>query len=400
MAIRVRVRNFQSLKDVTLTIDGLTIITGKNNSGKTAFLRAIQGAFQNTKGDGFVRHGEGKCTVELDFGDGLTLKWEKGPKIRPTYVINGGTPIHPGLKVPDEIRIFGVGPVTAGGREVWPQIAPQFKGQVFLLDEPGSVLAEAVANVDRVGRLNRSLSGSEKDLRSVTAELKVRRTDVERYQEALDQFQDLDGVLAEVEVIEETVRQTVRLLKALQGLITLQDKLQNARGVVQALQGVETLDIPDCTEAGTLLGEVLPLESLHERLQKAYDFVQSLQGVESIVIPQRSIAESLLGEMQPLEGLRDKWIKSSAVVEHLKGVELLEVSADAVPADKCLKAIKQLHRWETKVSKARVTVGALERTLLEKEGELEELTGQIQGALGDLGECPTCGVLVEGSHAH
>ena len=33
--------NFQSLKDVTAVIDGMTVVTGPNNSGKTALMRAV-----------------------------------------------------------------------------------------------------------------------------------------------------------------------------------------------------------------------------------------------------------------------------------------------------------------------------------------------------------------------
>ena len=37
MPLKVRVRNFQSIEDATLVIDGLTVVTGTNNAGKSAF---------------------------------------------------------------------------------------------------------------------------------------------------------------------------------------------------------------------------------------------------------------------------------------------------------------------------------------------------------------------------
>ena len=43
MAVTARVQNFQSVEDATIVIDGLTVITGTNNSGKTAVMRAIRG---------------------------------------------------------------------------------------------------------------------------------------------------------------------------------------------------------------------------------------------------------------------------------------------------------------------------------------------------------------------
>ena len=130
---KVRVKDFQSIADASITVDGFTVITGPNNSGKSALMRAIRGAFQNTRGSGFVRHKKAKTSVEVEFSDGNKLEWSKGTakSAKPTYVINNGSPIHPGQAVPDEVRDLGIKPIMAGGRDIWPQFAPQFTGQIF-----------------------------------------------------------------------------------------------------------------------------------------------------------------------------------------------------------------------------------------------------------------------------
>ena len=135
MAVRIRVRNFQSIEDAEVEVSGLTVVTGQNNSGKTALMRAVRGVFENSGGDAFVRHGTDALAVHLDFGD-ADVTWTKGPKVKPTYIVGGKT-INPGRSVPDEVTSLGVAPVQAGSGEAWPQIAPQFTGQVFLLDLPG-----------------------------------------------------------------------------------------------------------------------------------------------------------------------------------------------------------------------------------------------------------------------
>ena len=96
--IKVRIQNFQSIEDLTLEIDKLTVITGSNNTGKSAIVRAIRGVFQNTRGTSFIRHGKPKSTVTITFADGQTVVWEKGrgKADKPTYILNGGAPIYPG----------------------------------------------------------------------------------------------------------------------------------------------------------------------------------------------------------------------------------------------------------------------------------------------------------------
>ena len=146
--MKVTVKNFQSIKEAELEVNGFTVITGANNSGKTALMRAIKGAFQNTKGTAFVRHGEDRCRVEIEFEDG-SFAWEKG-KGKPAYEIDGKV-VNPGKTIPDEVSALGVRPIKAGpAGDVWPQIAPQFTGQVFLVDKHGSALAEAVAATSKL----------------------------------------------------------------------------------------------------------------------------------------------------------------------------------------------------------------------------------------------------------
>ena len=177
MPFKVRVRNFQSIEDAELVIDNLTVVTGTNNAGKSAFFRALRGALTNARGSGFVRHGKSHCTVDIeDLASGRKLTWEKGSKVN-RYVVDGESLDRVGHGVPPEARIFGVESVGAGNSELWPQIAPQITGVSFLLHEPGSVIAEAVADVERVNQLSRALKACESDRRSARNDLKMRRKD-------------------------------------------------------------------------------------------------------------------------------------------------------------------------------------------------------------------------------
>jgi len=131
MPVRVRVQNFQSIEDAEVVIDGLTVITGPNNSGKSAFMRAIWGVFTNAPSGPLVRRGESHLTVDIEFGDGHSVRWEKGPKIN-QYTVDGKKLSNVGRGVPPEVAELGVQEIKGGSDRLWPQIARQFDGTLFL----------------------------------------------------------------------------------------------------------------------------------------------------------------------------------------------------------------------------------------------------------------------------
>lgn len=355
MPVQVRIKNFQSIKSSTIDIDGLTVVTGPNNSGKTALMRAIRGVFQNTPGTSFVRHGATKSSVELSFSDGRSVRWEKGPKMKPTYYIDGSTKaIHPGRGVPEQLREFGVESIKAGDQQVWPQVASQFTGQVFLLDQPGSVLAEAVANVDRVGKLNTALKLSEKDGRTTTGELKIRRADRDKHEDDLARYDGLDDALTSVAKAEERQREARLVHKAVSDLKEQEQHLSEWRQAVSQLEGVGAVDLPE--EQG-------PAGQFHE-------------------------------ELLLLKALSNSLDQSQAVVEKLGGTESLSLDeADLQEAERLDQALELVLGLHSKRSGALDNVQSQAEDLAHQEKRLAEAQLEVEELLGDLGECPVCGTV-------
>ena len=360
MAVRIRVQNFQSIVDSTIEVKGFTVVTGSNNSGKSALIRAVRGAFQNTKGDSFVRYGQKSASVQVDFEDGKSVHWEKGKDVRPTYIVCGGKPIYPGQGVPDEVKALKVAPIQAGGREFWPQIAPQFQ-QVFLLDQPGSILAEAVADVARVGQLNEALRGVESDRRSAAAELKVRQSDVIRHGQRLDGFTGLDDVVQQVEKIEKDRERVVIIAKAIEGLGCLLSRRQKASQTVSHLEGVESIDVsPD----------------------------------ESFVV-----LRNLLKEQGVLTLLASRRQRAQRSINSFNGLDSIQFELDSVQVEKIIAAINMVEGLRGRRRVAESQVQGIGQELRELEKELTDVTDSIKGLLGDYSECPLCGSAL-GQHEH
>lgn len=355
MPVTIRAKNFQSIKEATVKVDRFTVVTGTNNSGKTALQRAVRGVFQNTGGTAFIREGETQCSVEVDFGKDGKVVWSKGTgkRDRPCYVINDGEPLYPGAAVPDEVAAFGVIPIQAGGQEVWPTVAPQFSGQIFLLDRPGSALAEAVADVERVGQLNRGLRSAESDRRQAVAALKVRTTDLVQHEAEVASFEGLDEAVASVAALEAARVGVVTIGRAVVGLADLRDRLGAARDDAAKLAPVADITVPEAIEAKKLGDDLAELRDLKRRLDAAKAEEAKYEGINEVL-----------------------------------------VEVDEAPTKRVLAALDVLSGLQTRLKAAQSRVVVRQQELEQAETELAEAKAAADSELVDLGQCPTCGITV------
>ena len=388
--IKVKVNNFQSIEEAQVDIDGFTVVTGKNNSGKSALLRALNCVFTNALGSSFVRSGTSNCRVFVEFEDGTSVAWEKGEKVKPTYWINGGDPIHCGRNAPKELEQFGVGPLKVASRELWPQIAPQFTGQVFLIDLPSSVTAEVVADVDRVGELNGALKNCEKDKRAKRYKLKIRSEDLAELVDDLNEFQYLDS---QVVLLEEINQQKVRLND-------LQDKISNLERLtrlhkeyskqINSLSGVESLTLPPTDKIKSIRSDLKPLRSLSQRKTACLSTMSNLRGVDTLSVLD---VDSIVPIMRTLKEYRGIKKRKEKVVSQIKALSLvLENPVDEVTPPNLDDLIKIKQLKDTYV-KHKNSVCNTEALIKQKEKEVFSVEKQISDCLLENGGCPICGSL-------
>ena len=402
MPYTVHVENFQSLSDVTVVVDGFTVITGTNNSGKSALMRAIRGAFQNTRGTSYIRHGTTKTAVEITFDDGRKLRWEKGKGAgdKPTYIIDDGKPLHPGQAVPDEVRELGVKPLNIGGREIWPQFAPQFTGQIFLLDQPGSVLAEAVSDVNHVSQLNDALRMAESDKRSAQSELRVRLKDQTDLEATVKKYDGVDELDAEVAAIEADHAKVIKIGNVVYAVQILKDRHQTAQEAVANLEGIEGVTLPDDTTfraAQSILDDLATVSGLKSRRDATQDAIDRLAGVEDIDIPDDTTLAGLLDDCVATGKLKDRMVQAQSAVDKLTGIPEIE-DLDTTDAESLLDEANALGNLRDRWIKASDGVSSIEADLTATDRDLEGVAKDIEEILGGLGECPVCGSPHDGVH--
>lgn len=396
MAVRLRIRGFQSIEDATLVIDKFTVVTGQNNSGKTASFRAAQGVFTNPGGDAFVRHGSDRLKVDLAFDDGQSVSWEKGPKVKPTYTLNGKE-ILPGRQVPQEVLDLGVQPIQVGSQSIWPQIAPQFTGQVFLLDMPGSALAEAVADVERVSKLTQALRLAESDKRAATSELKVRRKDVDTLNTSLQAYVGLDQVDNLVSDLEASEQQNTDLATQIQTLQHIQSKMKMLGSEIAFLNGMQDIALPpDTTEVRKVQSSLASAKQLGSRLQQAHEQVAKYRHVPEISIDVPDVKE-VRQTLMDLKSLRARLVvlkNTTKDADQILGlVETITQSASLDQATKAAKiksTLSQLIPMNTQMRDLRVRIQEHTRQIAQVQSQHEEAAREVQDLLQEMGVCPVC----------
>lgn len=414
MPLKVVVKNFQSIEHAELVIDGLTVLTGTNNAGKSALFRAIRGAATNTRGTFFVRHGTSHATVELtDLETKDVVKWEKGDKGINRYTVNGKKFDRVGHGVPEEAQILGIKPMKVGDSELWPQIAPQITGVSFLLDQTGSVIAEAVADVERVQQLNRALKDCESDRRSTRADLKVRKKDRKKLLEEQQRFVGLDDVLKRIEEISTKRDKATKFSKALLNLIKLGDRYRAAKKAVEALDGLDQaaakLPSEEVTQgaqrAASGLAEV---QDLATRYEAARDAVEALEGLEeaSDKTPSEDrieFAHKFRKGIQVTVGLAMRY--EEAALEFQQAVDAQaaaeEISLDEIvmaKAEKFKKALGNARALKGRYDGAKAELSKIEEVLEKLERDAAAAQAQTEEILGTYSECPTCGGALD--HVH
>ena len=405
----------------------------------TALLRAAKGVFQNTPGSAFIREGKTSCEVSVDFGD-QKVTWSKGTgkRDRPTYIVNDGDPIHPGQAVPEEVSALGVIPIQAGGQEIWPTIAPQFTGQIFLLDKPGSAVAEAVADVERVGQLNQALRDSESDKRHASAELKVRQADLVRQEAELSSFDGLDAAVDLVSSLESERVTVLRLERGVAGLTDIQTRLGKSQAQVQELVPIAGVSVPNAQiskEISKSLEEIQALKGLLRRYTQAQGVISFLAPVDTISLPKAEVVQaihashknllrmedllsrlaasqtavSVMGplvdckipeagdlralseSLRALTDLQGRYVRAQSEVARLQALGSVDLSEAMGTSSKLSKALGTLKGYQARLRAGRSRVKELEVDLASAETAYQDAKEKALSELADLGQCPTCG---------
>ncbi len=171
---------------------GLTVLTGPNNCGKSAVVVALQILANNENSTYVMRHGARETRIAVETGDGHRVEWRRKRSGGPAYLVDGKPFDRLNQSVPQEVRAaLRIAPVASrtdgGGREFDLHFGAQ-KSPVFLLDEPGTVIAQFFASssdAEKLVRMQQLHRDKVRLSRSEISRLEAEKARLDRELEAL-----------------------------------------------------------------------------------------------------------------------------------------------------------------------------------------------------------------------
>lgn len=210
MIRKIILKNFMSHRSSVIELaDGLTVLAGENNCGKSAVVAALQILCYNATGGYMVRHGEKECSVTVETGDGHVVEWKRiGSTV--SYCLDGESVNRVGRGVPDNLHALLRLPQVGGqdGTDPFDIHFAEQKKPIFLLDQAGSRAArffasssdaEALLRMQSLHREKVRDAGTQRDrLTQEIRELNARITPLEAIDDIQLRLDALDQAYARI----------------------------------------------------------------------------------------------------------------------------------------------------------------------------------------------------------
>ncbi len=230
--------------------DGLTVLTGPNNCGKSAVVAALQILAANGKSNHVMRHGEKRCRITVETDDGHEICWER-KKTVVKYTLDGEDIHRVGTSVPESLQeLLRLNQVEAKVGKTEHEYDIHFgeqKSPVFLLDQPGGRAASFFASSSDASRLVEMQHLHRQNVREKRAEAKRLRQDQQSFSERLEHYQPLAGISERVDQatdllqqIDDVDKQRKRLLKLADSVHSRQQQCERLRLQLRTLNRLDT----------------------------------------------------------------------------------------------------------------------------------------------------------------
>lgn len=245
--------NFQSHKYSEIEFNnGLNIVVGPSDSGKTAILRGIRWAlFNEPSGDYFIREGENECSVEIVFNEGTKVKRYRSRSKNIYYLydnLNNEMKFEGfGTNVPEEIiNATGIKKILLDSDTSKSiNLSEQLEG-AFLLSERASTRANSIGRLVGVNIIDDALRDSLRDIRNLSSNKKHVEDKILELENELKGYDYLDQVEKQVnnlELIRNNIYEKRELLSTYKRLLDRHKLILNEKEpLINSLNKLKNID--------------------------------------------------------------------------------------------------------------------------------------------------------------
>lgn len=191
--MKLEVKNFQSIEEALIDIEGFVVITGPSNRGKSALVRAIGALLFNEAGNESIQNGFVFASVQLS-EPSSTMYWHRNNNGKVSLVLNG----QPHMRVARDyltlIAPFGYREVETKQYGFRPQLAMQHESP-YLLGLSPNVISEALQVVGRIDIVNLAQKYCAEDKKTHSNLCSTRKKDIEVLEKSLEPYDNFKEVL-------------------------------------------------------------------------------------------------------------------------------------------------------------------------------------------------------------
>lgn len=373
---RLVIENFQSHERTEIEfVEGLNVITGASDAGKSAVIRALRWVlFNEPRGADFVRvSAAGPCRVMVELENGTRISRErKGNRNRYLLEEPGCEPrvfegfgSEPPLEV---LKAHGITKVPLDtDLEVTLNLAGQLEGP-FLLSENGAVRARAIGRVSGVHILDAAIRAAAREAGQYLQEEKDLREKLQRLDEELEGFKDLP-------VLEQRIHEV-------EGILSRADEREGRRQRLAALREILARCQDGIARAGLVLAATAALPevaaAIEDNLPRARATMQRLLELES----RRAAVEAGLQRVEAFLRRTAKLPVAEAMVARLQ---------------EAAGKLKELEQMRKKYHRLAREIDQALREVEEARVETANLLPRYEETLKALGKCPVCGGGITGT---
>lgn len=305
--VEVNLHNFQSHEDSVIQFDeGLNIIVGESNNGKTSVLRAILWAIDNQPlGNDFIMAGKDECRVTVKYDDGTwierrrTIKDSGYYKIR--YINDNGnfqTATYRGFAnaVPVEVDNVHQMPKVNITKDIETHlnVLSQLDAP-FLISESPQNKAAAIGRITGTHVIDAAVKEISRQTRNLSVTINNDKSSLSNEQYALSQLEDY-------QIVHQASVAYEKVYEAMIALHQRIESLDNAMNEIRRLSNSVLREEENCRQ----LKGVIKLRPVIDQALESYDKIQKVSGIVSqIQITRQEIAvqENTIERSKPYKQL-------------------------------------------------------------------------------------------------
>ena len=357
--LKANIRNFQSIPNVALDIDGFSVIVGKNNKGKSAIIRAIDAALKNKSGSDFIQWGKTQAEVDL-VKDDLDIKWVKGDSA--SYTINKKSYTKLNKAVPQPILDAGFRQLEVADEKLNPLVAHQFE-EIFLINKPGPFVTEAISTLYDFNVLNDADILCQKKLRATKSIQKTRESDLEKIRGNLDRFEGLDNLKKRWEIVKNDSNKVEKLKQEIIDLESYMSLIKGQTELVLSLKEIKKIKIPAIEKIRELITDYSQLLEFDKNYRTISGLIKTFKGITRVIIPDTEKLNQSIKDFAWLKGTIQNFKGLLQLVQTLKKTSLITIP-ETNTLENSIKELKVLSGLANDLKQAVVSCDNCKQTLV------------------------------------